>query len=158
MVVTLFGITILVKLRHSANASFVDFVDAEGEISLLRSDILAENTHLYVVKSISKSYGVPGLRLGVLASGDTQTIARLKKEGVLFSFLTGIFPFFPFSRSVRDIFSNIQNSSEEKKFSCRVFPYCFHNSCYKRIFFLHWRTHKSRIIICFSKKSDRIAF
>lgn len=60
--------------------SFVDFVDAEGEISLLRSDILAENTHLYVVKSISKSYGVPGLRLGVLASGDTQTIARLKKE------------------------------------------------------------------------------
>lgn len=60
--------------------SFVDFVDAEGEISLLRSDILAENTHLYVVKSISKSYGVPGLRLGVLASGDTETIARLKKE------------------------------------------------------------------------------
>ncbi len=60
--------------------SFVDFVDAEGEISLLRSDILVENTHLYVVKSISKSYGVPGLRLGVLASGDTQTIARLKKE------------------------------------------------------------------------------
>ena len=60
--------------------SFVDFVDAEGEISLLRSDILVENTHLYVVKSISKSYGVPGLRLGVLASGDTQTIAHLKKE------------------------------------------------------------------------------
>ena len=38
------------------------------------------NKHLYVVKSISKSYGVPGLRLGVLASGDTETIARLKKE------------------------------------------------------------------------------
>ena len=67
-------------MEFIVDESFVDFVDAEGEISLLRSDILAENTHLYVVKSISKSYGVPGLRLGVLASGDTQTIARLKKE------------------------------------------------------------------------------
>ena len=32
------------------------------------------------MKSISKSYGVPGLRLGVLASGDTQTIAKMKKD------------------------------------------------------------------------------
>lgn len=60
--------------------SFVDFVDCEGETSLLHDDILANNPHLYVVKSISKSYGVPGLRLGVLASGDIDTITRLKKE------------------------------------------------------------------------------
>ena len=33
-----------------------------------------------MVKSISKSYGVPGLRLGVLASGDEEMIAALKKE------------------------------------------------------------------------------
>ena len=32
------------------------------------------------MKSISKSYGVPGLRLGVLASGDIATIARMKKD------------------------------------------------------------------------------
>ena len=60
--------------------SFVDFVDTEGEFSLLHNEVLESNKHLYVVKSISKSYGVPGLRLGVLASGDTETIARLKKE------------------------------------------------------------------------------
>ena len=60
--------------------SFVDFVDTEGEFSLLHNEVLESNEHLYVVKSISKSYGVPGLRLGVLASGDTETIARLKKE------------------------------------------------------------------------------
>ena len=60
--------------------SFVDFVDTEGEFSLLHNAVLEGNKHLYVVKSISKSYGVPGLRLGVLASGDTETIARLKKE------------------------------------------------------------------------------
>ena len=32
------------------------------------------------MKSISKSYGVPGLRLGVMASGDTDTIAKTKKD------------------------------------------------------------------------------
>ena len=32
------------------------------------------------MKSISKSYGVPGLRLGVLASGDIEAISRLKKD------------------------------------------------------------------------------
>lgn len=67
-------------MRFIVDESFVDFVDTEGEISLLQNDVLTENEHLYVVKSISKSYGVPGLRLGVLASGDTETIARLKRE------------------------------------------------------------------------------
>ena len=33
-----------------------------------------------MVKSISKSYGVPGLRLGVLASGDQDLITALKKD------------------------------------------------------------------------------
>ena len=32
------------------------------------------------MKSISKSYGVPGLRLGVLASGNTEIIAAMKKD------------------------------------------------------------------------------
>ena len=67
-------------MHFIVDESFVDFVDTEGEISLLKNDVLTENEHLYVVKSISKSYGVPGLRLGVLASGDTETIARLKRE------------------------------------------------------------------------------
>ena len=60
--------------------SFVDFVDVEGEFSLLHDDILARNPHLCVVKSISKSYGVPGFRLGVLASGNKELIAGMKKE------------------------------------------------------------------------------
>ena len=35
---------------------------------------------MVVIKSISKSYGVPGLRLGILCSADTTLIARLKKQ------------------------------------------------------------------------------
>lgn len=60
--------------------SFVDFVDVEGEYSLLKDELLSHNPHLCVVKSISKSYGVPGFRLGVLASGNCELIARLKRE------------------------------------------------------------------------------
>lgn len=59
--------------------SFVDFADEEDR-TLIDQDILSANPHLYVMKSISKSYGVPGLRLGVLASGDAEMIAKLKKN------------------------------------------------------------------------------
>ena len=43
-------------------------------------ELLDENPHMIVVKSISKSYGIPGLRLGVAASGDTDLIGQLKKD------------------------------------------------------------------------------
>ncbi len=59
--------------------SFVDFADAEDS-TLIEQAILDANPHLYVMKSISKSYGVPGLRLGVLASGNTEIIATMKKD------------------------------------------------------------------------------
>lgn len=59
--------------------SFVDFAD-ETNSTLIEQNILKENPHLYVMKSISKSYGVPGLRLGILASGNTALIAELKKD------------------------------------------------------------------------------
>ena len=47
---------------------------------MIEQDILTENPNLFVMKSISKSYGVPGLRLGVLASGDTERIRLMKKD------------------------------------------------------------------------------
>ncbi len=59
--------------------SFVDFAD-EPENSLLDQELLSANPHLFVMKSISKSYGVPGLRLGVLASGNEDMIAAMKKD------------------------------------------------------------------------------
>lgn len=59
--------------------SFVDFAD-EADNTLIDQKILDANKHLFVMKSISKSYGVPGLRLGVLASGDEKAIADLKRD------------------------------------------------------------------------------
>ena len=60
--------------------SFVDFSEDFQNNSLLHNDILEAYPDMTVIKSISKSYGVPGLRLGVLASSDTTIINRIKKE------------------------------------------------------------------------------
>lgn len=59
--------------------SFVDFAD-DPEASLLDHDFLNKNDHLVVIKSISKSFGVPGLRLGIMASGNKDLIAYIKKD------------------------------------------------------------------------------
>ena len=59
--------------------SFVDFSDELGA-TLVTQDILDAHQKLYVMKSISKSFGVPGLRLGILASGNIEVISSLKKD------------------------------------------------------------------------------
>ncbi|QFQ12795.1 aminotransferase class I/II-fold pyridoxal phosphate-dependent enzyme [Pseudoprevotella muciniphila] len=67
-------------IRLVVDESFVDFSDDFRNNSLYDNDILDNNHNLIVVKSISKSYGVPGLRLGFLASADTDLIQRMKKD------------------------------------------------------------------------------
>lgn len=59
--------------------SFVDFADEENA-SIIEQTILDDNPTLFVIKSISKSYGVPGLRLGILASGNKKAIEYLKQD------------------------------------------------------------------------------
>ena len=59
--------------------SFADFSD-EPDNSLIEQKFIETYRRLYVMKSISKSYGVPGLRLGILVSSDTETIAAMKKD------------------------------------------------------------------------------
>ena len=66
------------NMKLVVDESFSDFADEP--VTLMNEEFLAAHPHVYVMKSISKSYGVPGLRLGVLASGDTETIAFMKKD------------------------------------------------------------------------------
>ena len=63
---------------HGYTKAFVDFADRS--YTLITDKLLRNNPHLAVIKSISKSYGVPGLRLGVVASGDAELIAWMKKD------------------------------------------------------------------------------
>ncbi len=56
--------------------SFVDF--STEHRTLINNKILEEYTNLVVVKSISKSYGVPGLRLGILATANHMLMTKLR--------------------------------------------------------------------------------
>ena len=68
------------EIRLVVDESFVDFSRDYATNSLLSDETLEQYPHMAVMKSISKSYGVPGLRLGILASADKELISRIKKE------------------------------------------------------------------------------
>lgn len=61
--------------------SFIDFADEELRYTLLKEDLLDKYPQLVVIKSISKSYGVPGLRLGIMATAN-QVIKNLMLENM----------------------------------------------------------------------------
>lgn len=68
------------NIRMIVDESFVDFTDDFVSSTLLKNDILIKNQNVVVIKSISKSYGVPGLRLGIMASSDIKLIDAVKKD------------------------------------------------------------------------------
>lgn len=98
-------------VRLIVDESFVDFSDDFEHNTLLSNDILSANPHLVVMKSISKSYGVPGLRLGVLASGDTELIKWVKKD-------ISIWNINSFAEFYMQIFGKYEN---DYKKACRQF-------------------------------------
>lgn len=67
-------------IRLMIDESFIDFSKDWENNSLLHDELLEQYPQLIVMKSISKSFGVPGIRLGILASADKQLIADLKKQ------------------------------------------------------------------------------
>ena len=67
-------------IRLMIDESFVDFSEDWENNSLLHDELLEQYPQLLVMKSISKSFGVPGIRLGILASANKQLIASMKKQ------------------------------------------------------------------------------
>ena len=66
------------NIKLIVDESFVDFADPND--SLLNDGMLESHPHMIVIKSISKSYGVPGLRLGVLACSDDSVVEAVKSR------------------------------------------------------------------------------
>lgn len=60
--------------------SFIDFAEKEIRYSLIKDEILEKYPNLIVIKSISKSYGVPGIRLGVLASSNKDFVYKITRR------------------------------------------------------------------------------
>ena len=57
--------------------SFIDF--STEHPTFLNNSILEKYDHLVVIKSISKSFGVPGLRLGILATSNAPLMTNLRR-------------------------------------------------------------------------------
>lgn len=66
--------------RVIVDESFVDFAEQEQWFSMLDDDLLTRYRNMIVIKSISKSYGVPGLRLGVLAASDDKLLQKVRSN------------------------------------------------------------------------------
>ena len=58
--------------------SFIDF--SIEHPTLFNNELLERYNHLVVIKSISKSYGVPGLRLGLLATSNYLLMTNLRRS------------------------------------------------------------------------------
>jgi len=68
------------NIRLIYDESFLDFADGSADHSLIEADLLDRLPNLVAVKSISKSYGVPGFRLGIIATSDQALLQRVWKE------------------------------------------------------------------------------
>ena len=60
--------------------SFLDFADNGFKSSTINSQNLEKYENLIIIKSIGKSYGIGGLRLGILASGNQKIINQVKNQ------------------------------------------------------------------------------
>ena len=65
---------------NSVEKSFIDFANPQDRYTLINRDILEKYENLIVIKSISKSYGVPGIRLGVLATSNFDLLEQIKRR------------------------------------------------------------------------------
>lgn len=99
------------KIALVVDESFVDFSEKSTENTLLTNELLRRYPHLTVVKSISKSYGVPGLRLGLVASSNVNLIDRIRKEVPIWNI-----------NSFAEFYMQIFNKYEQDyKQACRLF-------------------------------------
>lgn len=100
------------SIKLIVDESFVDFSENFECNSLIHNDILEGNPNLIVIKSISKSYGVPGLRLGILATSDETIINCIKKNVAIWNINS-------FAEYYMQIFGKYQN--------------CYIEACYQFI-------------------------
>lgn len=127
-------------IRLLVDESFVDFSEGGRSNSLLNDEALSAYPSLMVVKSISKSYGVPGLRLGVLASGDREFVAALRRAVPIWNINS-------FAEFFMQIFSKYENDydracgqfvSERKRFA----------ECLEKIPFLRVVPSQANYFLC----------
>lgn len=76
--ITLLDLAKKLKKQIIFDESFIDF--ASDNYTLINDDILNKYKNLIVIKSISKSYGVPGLRLGILGTSNKKYLNTINNN------------------------------------------------------------------------------
>lgn len=98
-------------IRLIIDESFVDFSNEGYLNSLIENKILETYPNLIVIKSISKSYGVPGLRLGVAATSNQKIIKQIREN-------LSIWNINSFAEFYMQIFGKYEDSYKE---ACKIF-------------------------------------
>lgn len=91
--------------------SFIDFSDNYEDNSIISNDILEQYGNLIVIKSISKSYGVPGLRLGVICTSNSEIMDKIKKDVAIWNINS-------FGENYMQIYGKYENDYQR---ACREF-------------------------------------
>ena len=86
--------------------SFIDFADKEIRYTLIDESIIEKYPNLVIIKSISKSYGVPGLRLGILVNSNHELIEKVIKNNSIWNINS-------FGEYFLQIFDKYKNSYKE---------------------------------------------
>lgn len=68
------------KAKVIIDESFIDFSDEDKKYTLLENSCLEKYSNLILIKSLGKSFGITGLRLGVLATSDRELINLIKSN------------------------------------------------------------------------------
>ena len=128
------------EVRLVVDESFVDFSEDFEHNSLLDDATLEAYPNMAVMKSISKSYGIPGIRLGILASADKELILRIKKEVSIWNL-----------NSFAEFFMQIYNKHEKDyKKACRKFvtERASFEKALQQIPFLHVMPTQANYFLC----------
>jgi len=60
--------------------SFIDFSNKTNDAKMLLRQTISKYKNLLIIKSIGKSFGVPGIRLGVVSSSNYKILSKIKKQ------------------------------------------------------------------------------
>lgn len=98
-------------IKFILDESFVDFTEDYENNTLLTNTVLEKYPNLIIIKSISKSYGVPGLRLGVLCSSDKELMTKIRQDVAIWNINS-------FAEYYMQIFNKYESDYKE---ACRIF-------------------------------------
>lgn len=119
--------------------SFLDYSD-ETDASLIQNSILDTYRNLIVIKSLSITYGVPGVRLSSLISGNSNVISSLKSRMSQWSLNS-------FAEYYLQTSEKYKNDFKRSLEGVRIARTCLHNEISK-IRFLHVYPSQGNYLMC----------